>query len=223
MELSLPPEKIVKLKEALEDCLGMQYVHKKRLQKIGGLMSFCSQIVRGGRTFSRKLYDLCAKAKPGKAIFLSQSTKDDLLWWLQFCQVFNCRTFFRRELVDLPMVSDASKKGFGAWMGSDYFYGCWEGYHVKGIGKLHEEQAPEMDGIRVHRNNINVYELWPVLVGLKRWGFKYKNKKINIVTDNMQVLAMVNTGRSKNKLCTDWLRELFWTFLFLISNYMPLI
>ena len=35
MELSLPPEKIVKLKEALEDCLGMQYVHKKGLKKLG--------------------------------------------------------------------------------------------------------------------------------------------------------------------------------------------
>ena len=63
-----------------------------------------------------------------------------------------------------------------------------------------------------------MYELWPVLVGLKRWGFKYKNKKINIVIDNMQVLAMVNTGRSKNKLCMDWLRELFWTcFVFNIE------
>ena len=26
----------------------------------------------------------------------------------------------------------------------------------------------------------------------------------------MQVLAMINTGRSKNKLCMSWLRELFW-------------
>ena len=34
----------------------------------------------------------------------------------------------------------------------------------------------------------------------------------------MQVLAMVNTGRSKNKLCMDWLRELFWTcFIFNIE------
>ena len=49
-----------------------------------------------------------------------------------------------------------------------------------------------MDNIRVHKKNINVYELWPVVVGL-------------------QVLAMVNTGRSKNKLCMEWLRELYWT------------
>ena len=79
-------------------------------------------------------------------------------------------------------------------MGDDFFYGCWEGFSVKGISRLHEEPAPEMDGIRVHRGNINVYELWPVLVRLKRWGNSYKNKKINIVTDNMQVLAMLAAG-----------------------------
>ena len=42
-----------------------------------------------------------------------------------------------------------------------------------------------------------MYELWPVVVGLKRWAAKYMNSKVNIVTDNMQVLAMINTGRSK--------------------------
>ena len=62
----------------------------------------------------------------------------------------------------------------------------------------------------VHDRNINVYELWPVLVGLKRWGHLYKNTRVHAITDNMQVLAMLNTGRSKNKLCMEWLREIFW-------------
>ena len=55
-----------------------------------------------------------------------------------------------------------------------------------------------------------MYELYPVLVGLKRWSHRYKNTRIHAITDNMQVLAMLNTGRSKNKLCMSWLREIFW-------------
>lgn len=211
MELSLPPEKLRKLKDALEECLGMRYVHKKRLQKIGGLMSFCSQIVKGGRTYSRRLFDLCAKARPGRAIFLSDATREDIRWWLQFCEVFNCKALIRKNMHHLPMVSDASKRGFGAWCGSDYFYGCWEGYSAGLKHNVHSEPAPEMDNIKVHEGNINVYELWPVLVGLKRWAHLYVNSKVHIITDNMQVLAMVNTGRSKNKLCMSWLRELYWT------------
>ena len=210
MQLTLPPEKVYKLQSALEDILNMRYVSKKRLKKIGGLMSFCAQIVRGGRTFSRRLHDLCAAAKPGKAIFLSDETRKDLQWWRQFCEVFNCKALIRNRVVDLPMVSDASKRGFGAWMGRDYFYGFWEGYSASGVGPGHEELPPQMDNIKVHEGNINVYELWPVLVGLKRWCRFFPNSKLNVVTDNMQVLAMVNTGRSKNRLCMEWLRELFW-------------
>ena len=218
MELTLPVEKLVKLGKALQECLGKRYVTKKCLQQVGGLMSFCAQIVRGGRTFSRRLFDLCARARPGRGIFLCEETRKDLGWWVQFCAVFNCKTLIKSKLCEIPMVSDASKRGFGAWMGTDYFYGFWGKYDVKNLNAAHKESQPIMDKIEVHEGNINVYELWPVLVGLRRWGPKFNNKKLHIVTDNMQVLAMVNTGRSANHLCMEWLRELFWLcFIFNIE------
>ena len=58
--------------------------------------------------------------------------------------------------------------------------------------------------------NINVCELWPLVVGLKRWGPHFTNFRLHLITDNMQVLAMVNTGRSCNPTCMSWLREMFW-------------
>ena len=36
------------------------------------------------------------------------------------------------------------------------------------------------------------------------------NAKLLCVTDNMQVIAMVNTGCSANQLCMSWLHEIFW-------------
>ena len=109
------------------------------------------------------------------------------------------------------MVSDASTKGFGAWCGADYFYGSWthgEQLYDKGCG--HQVEPPVLDNLFVHEGNINVYELYPVLMGLKRWAKSYSNTRVHCITDNMQVLAMINTGRSKNKLCMEWLREIFW-------------
>ena len=35
----------------------------------------------------------------------------------------------------------------------------------------------------------------------------YKQK---VVTDSTQVLYMINTGRSSNKCCMSWLREISW-------------
>ena len=210
MELSLPKEKVEKLENFLTECRGKKFVSKKILQKIGGLMSFCSQVVRGGRTFSRRIFDLCSKAWNRGIIRLDDETKKDLDWWLDFCKVFNCKSLIKNDCADFPMVSDASLKGFGAWAGKDYFYGSWSGVDNFSPGSEHWEGPPQYDNFHIHKRNINVYELWPVLVGLRRWAYLYKNTRVNAITDNMQVLAMLNTGRSKNKLCMEWLREIFW-------------
>ena len=154
---------------------------------------------------------MCARARPGRLIHLDLETKKDLEWWMQFCAVFNCKSLIPAKINDLCMVSDASKRGFGAWCGSDFFYGFWGPVKKYAQDAQHLEHPPLLDRIDVHEGNINVYELWPVVVGLKRWGHAYANSMVNIVTDNMQVLAMVNTGRSKNNLCMEWLRELYWT------------
>ena len=210
MELTLPVEKLVKLNDHLDVCLRSRTVTKKLLQTVGGLMSFCSQIVRGGRTFSRRLFDLCAKTPSRGRIRLDIETIKDLEWWKQFCSIFNCRSLIQKDMSSIPIVSDSSKRGFGAWAGGDYFFGFWKDSDVFGDYCGHKMSPPLMDRIDVHDGNINVYELWPVLVGLKRWNAMYSNSKINIVTDNMQVLAMINTGRSKNHLCMEWLREIYW-------------
>ena len=118
------------------------------------------------------------------------------------------------------MVSDSSLKGFGAWAGKDFLYGTWEKKSFTKTPCDHRAYPPLLDRLDVHKDNINVYELWPVVVGLKRWSSFYINKKVNIITDNMQVLAMINTGRSHNALCMEWVRELYWiSFIYNIDMY----
>ena len=89
-------------------------------------------------------------------------------------------------------------------------YGIWKKDFFAATKCNHRVLPPLLDRLDVHKDNINVYELWPVVTGLKRWGEKYKNSRIHFITDNMQVLANINTGRSKNHLSMEWLREIFW-------------
>ena len=46
--------------------------------------------------------------------------------------------------------------------------------------------------------------------GIRRWGPHFSNCYLHVITDNMQVLAMLCTGRSANKTCMTWLKEIFW-------------
>ena len=59
-ELSLPMEKVVKLKDLMSTVLSRGHTSKKELERLGGLVSYCSYVVRGGRTLTRRIYDLSA-------------------------------------------------------------------------------------------------------------------------------------------------------------------
>lgn len=59
-------------------------------------------------------------------------------------------------------------------------------------------------------SNINILELWPILVGLKRWYPLLSHSTIIIYTDSTLVKYMLRKGVSANKTCMSWLRELYW-------------
>ena len=184
---------------------------KKDLERVGGLVSHCSYVVRGGRTFSRRIFDLAASySRHCRSIPLDDAILADFHWWLSFCNTFNGKACIIRDMYPIPLYSDASFTGFGAWMGLNWIFGLWEGQSM--IDHLdsrcdHLQPPPAFD---TAQKNINVYELWPVVVGIKRWAPFFRNTRLHVVTDNMQVLAMLNTGRSSNKTCMTWLREVFW-------------
>ena len=212
MELSLPMEKVRKLQDLLLSLLNRGHATKKELERVGGLVSHCSYIVNGGRTFSRRIFDLSASyTRHSRRIPLSSDIISDFEWWLAFCHVFNGRACILKGLHPVPIVSDSSFCGFGAWAGRDWLAGFWRP----------DDAPPDFDGGCGHildppvfdkpAKNINVYELWPVVAGIHRWAPMYRNSCIHIITDNMQVLAMINTGRSANRTCMAWLREVFWT------------
>ena len=221
MELSLPLAKVEKLKDFITSLLNKGVATKKDLQSIGGLVSHCSYVVRGGRTFSRRIFDLAASySRHSTSIPLNPSIRADLEWWLAFCDTFNGRACIIRDLHPIPLYSDASFTGFGAWMGLDWIYGTWEGESASDplVSQcVHLQTPPTFD---TPGKNINVYELWPVVLGVKRWARFFTNSRIHVITDNMQVLAMLNTGRSANRTCMTWLRELFWLcFVFNLDIY----
>lgn len=58
--------------------------------------------------------------------------------------------------------------------------------------------------------NINFLELIPILLGLQRLTFVYKNICITCFSDNMQTCSMINNGISCNKSCKKIIREIFW-------------
>lgn len=186
---------------------------KKQLEKLAGILSHYATVVRGGRTFCLRIYDACklAASNKSKCIRLTSVVRDDIKWWRKFAALFNGKATIQQGWYMSPIVSDSSKRGFAAFTDDDWLCGNWEGQEMFDTACYHVVSSPSCN--YYDEENINVLELWPIVCALQRWCVHMKNSKVEWVTDNMQVLYMLKTGRSKNVTCMYWLRELFWICL----------
>ena len=218
MELRLPESKIEKLNCYLDKYVAADRISKKELESLGGLLSHCASLVRGGKTFCRRLYNLYKEVcgKGYKSIKIPEIVKSDLNWWKVFCRTFNGVSQINNVDYHHAMISDASRKGFGVYMGSDWAAGSWdqqESLTVQSTCK-HIVEPPIQDRDIVDFDNINVLELWPILVGLKRWSSVLQNKTLTLFTDNTQVMHMLIKGSSTNTTCMAWIKEVYWLCVF---------
>ena len=52
-------------------------------------MAHFAIVIKGGRTFSRRIYDLCNSCPHSRRVKLGESFLADLSWWKNLCSVFN--------------------------------------------------------------------------------------------------------------------------------------
>ena len=211
-ELRLPDGKLEKLTSLLQYHLGKNRVSKNNLESIGGLLSHCAHLVKGGRIFCRSTYDLHKSlVHSGKRfINLSENIKSDFSWWLKVFPYFNGTMKLFSQEFNFPMVSDSSLKGFAVFLDRDWVAGTWRDsdYIPLTTECSHVGFRPVWDSFDA--SNINELELWPIVVGLKRWLNLFKDKSVMVFTDNTQVMFMLINGCSSNSTCNRWLREIFW-------------
>ena len=207
MTLSLGEDKLERVISCVTALKNKKWCARKLLEQTAGLLAHCATVVRGGRTYTRRIYDLLRDAGPQcKRIVLSELAMLDLKWWATFISSFNGKArMFDKSCEVVTLTTDASSSGFGGHSVYDYYWGFW-GDHDPVCP--HQAKAPLEP---IYRDNINVGELWPVLVALQRSCVSWKNCVVEVVTDNTQVYHELRTGGGSNPTTMGWLREVFWT------------
>lgn len=210
MELRLPSDKIEKMLCLIKMFREKKIVSRKDVQKLTGLLAHCATLFKGGRSYTRRLYDLekVAGKTKNRRVKLTEGALDDLLWWEKFGAHFNGRSTIKKKEYHLKPTSDSSQKGFGAFLGTDWFCGSWGEPVISQIGCGHVLPPPLIPD--EDQGNINVYELYPVVEGIRRWKDLFRGYLVVVVTDNLQVYHIIRTGRSINRTCMNWVRDLFW-------------
>lgn len=211
LEMRLPSDKLQKLRTILKWFIDRKKVRKKDLEKLAGLLAHCSKVVRGGRTFSRRIYDLMSTVqKSYYTVKLNKSIREDILWWAAFAEHFNGRSQILGKFAEIHSVyTDASKWGYGATYGLDWIVGSFDSDYEQALSRYagHHYYAPVGEWSNDH---INIQEMWGVFAAATTWAPMWKNKCILFITDSATVQSALSTGRSKCKRIMILLRKLFW-------------
>lgn len=210
-KLSLPECKLQELVSLIDKWTRKRRTTKLELQKFIGKLTWACRVIRGGRTFVRRLHDLAMRLTNTKHhIRVNAAARADISWWSQ------CLCFFQGTcsfLCDMPLPNftfstDACLVGGGAHFLSDWCYCCWE------------KDFPEYASC-----HINILELLSVLVALRRWAPLLTGQHVLIRTDNMTAMSVLNKSSSRSTEMMPILREIFWLSVrydFLVSSvYLP--
>ena len=209
MRLFMPEDKLEKLHLLVDEFQKLKKCTKKQLQQLVGVLSHCSTIIRGGRTFSRRAINLIKTVeRQSDMIRLTDNFREDLRWWKHFSLMFNgSAAIIKLEFWNcITMYSDASMLGFGATYDNDWLYGTWDNDVVEEFDYSHHFVLGPTAILKSSAER----ELWPIVTSVIRWGKIWSGKAIHVFTDNAAVQIMLSKGRSRNVLCMQWLREIFW-------------
>ena len=209
MSLRLPDEKVEKLHAELAFFSGRSRTTKKQLQRLCGILAHCATLVRGGRTFSHRIIEMLGRFNAThRSLSLSKCFKADLDWWLTFARWFNgSAKIIQPKAFTKAFYTDSSGSGFGGVSDTDWFSGAWDD-NLKGGSDEHSHFVPRP--AMYIPDNINVQELYPILEAIWRWGPEWRDCRVQCFSDNTQVVAAINTGKSSNSVSMSLLRQLFW-------------
>ena len=116
--LSLPKNKLAELKGELVKWKTKSKATKRELQQLIGKLNWAAKVVKGGRTFLRRLIDImCSLKKKHYRVRLNTCAKADISWWADYMYVFNGTACFIDKSVPKGSFStDACNHGGQALM-----------------------------------------------------------------------------------------------------------
>ncbi|CAG2207782.1 unnamed protein product [Mytilus edulis] len=154
LTLTMPPEKQSDFYNLLLSFQKRKRAGIKQIQSLCGKLNWACQMVKGGRTFLRRLINSISSAQNrNDKVLLNSEFKADISWWINFMSVFNGTVKFMDFKPITSLQTDASSLGGGGYYNGDYFYVNWA-----------------IDFPAFRKEHINIKETLAVVLSVLRWG-----------------------------------------------------
>ena len=205
--LCVPSNKLQEIKEEVKYWLNKKSYTKRQLQRIIGQLNWIANLIRAARPLLRKLIDKWQKLdRPSHSTRITKDMLDELNKWSKFLQSdsINGVAYYLRykSQPNIILSTDACSEGGAAWhsnakasaaFSNDWFYTNWKA---------------DYPGIVDY--DINIKELYIIVLAVRRWSSYWYDKRIVVYTDNNCALYWLNKLSARNEVALEWLKELAW-------------
>jgi hypothetical protein len=195
MTMSVTHSRIIELEELLHRWKVKTSCTKRQLQSLIGKLAFVSKCVRQSRIFLCRMLELLRSLNHNHhCTRLSSCFHKDLRWWQSFLRHYNGVSLIpslKWSLPDHIFSTDACLTGCGGLAGDLYF-------HTKFPKFILKEEWP-----------IHKLEMITIMVAVRLWEHKWKGMNITVFCDNEAVVAVLNSGKTKDSLLATCVREIW--------------
>ena len=175
---------------------------KKELESLVGKLAFASRVVKPGKTFLRRMFELLSGIRqPHHHVRLNGQFRSDLQWWVTFLSAWNGVSILEQhgcQRSSIHFATDASGGfGCGAVWGQVWFQLQWP-------------QSYETHELKLKQESITFKEIVPIVIACAVWGPAWATKSVTVHCDNEGAVAVVNSGYSRIPPIMHMLRCLFF-------------
>ena len=200
MTMKVPECKKQELLQLLKMWGGRYKCTKTELLSLTGKLSHICKVVRPGRIFLRRLFDLSKNVKSGHHhIYLNSNSRGDIQWWIDFLPNWSRSTIIPETYTilasDIRLFTDASKLGLGAIYEKRWIQARWP----SSMAALNTGKAIDIDYL----------ELFAIFAACATWGHLWPGKRIVICTDNKPITDVWQAGTSKSPRIMNLVRKTF--------------
>ena len=187
--ISVPPDKLQDIRHICKSWVYRKTCTKNQFQSLLGSLLYITKCIKPARFFLNRMLQILRSQGQNNKFHLTSSFYKDLNWFNTFLLQYNGVTYYDTKPIDHTIHLDSSLQGMGGVWGQMV-------YALPLSGKF-----PNL--------HITQLEMLNVVVALKVWANAWKNKKIQINCDNLAVVEVLNSGRTRDEFLATCSRNIW--------------
>ena len=176
--LSIAPDKLQSIYQTCNQVATKKSLSKKSYQSLIAKLIYIHKCVAPARTFVNRILSLFRYNSHKSRIQLTQDFFRDIQWFLKFFPAFNGITFFRKS--PIPRLD------------SLHLDAC--------LGAIWNHRVYSTPIIPIPNFTLGIVhlEMWNIVIALRMWGHLWCHSSIQIFCDNLAVVQVMNTYKTKD-------------------------